>query len=287
MLLGVILLWLAMLVGSMFSFPYTSFILPDATWSSYLGFGNLFFIISIPVVIVLLYFWRYTTQNTIPNWAKTSLSLFWLGNLISISMLGGYVGRQFMAGNSITETQTLYIESDTLKLGLSGSLLGNEKYLSIEGNDSELNLYGKDLVSSNVKLDILPSTTKQFELERHYTSRGSDLRDSEIHADQIEYNFSFARNTLYMSPDFLIREGKKWRNQKVHFVLKVPRGKNVYLPDGISKVLNSIDADWDRKKRRFQYGGNTWKMEDNGLICPECEEKIEKKKKSSKSENLS
>ena len=271
----------------MFSFPYTSFVLPEASWVSYLGFGNLFFIISVPVVIVLLYFWKFSTKNIIPNWAKTSLSLFWLVNLISMSMLGGFIGRQFMTGNSITETQNLYIESDTLKLELSGSLIGNERYVSLKGNGSELNLYGKDLVSSNVRLDILQSDSKDFELERHFTSRGSDLRDSEINADQIEYNFSFANNSLYMSPDFLIREGKKWRNQKVHFVLKVPRGKHVYLPDDISRILNTIDADWDRKKRRFQYGGNTWKMEDNGLICPECEEAIEEKSKSSKSENLS
>lgn len=279
-------MWLVFLTGSMFSFPYTSFVLPDAAWTSYLGFGNLFFIISIPVVIVLLYFWRYYTKNRIPNWAKTSLSLFWLVNLISMSMLGGYIGRQFMTGNSITETQILNIESDTLKLGLSGSLIGSERFMSLKGNGSELNLYGKDLVSSNVRLDILQSDSKDFELERHFTSRGSDLRDSEIHADQIEYNFSFANNSLYMSPDFLIRSGKKWRNQKVHFVLKVPRGKNVELPDDISRILNTIDADWDRKKRRSQYGGNIWKMEENGFICPACE-KDNDKKKSSKSENLS
>lgn len=70
-------------------------------------------------------------------------------------------------------------------------------------------------------------------------------------------------SVLMFDPYFFLREGDKWRDQKLQITLKVPEGKEVYLDQKMVDIIYDIENvtnTWDR-----DMVGKYWVMKPEGL----------------------
>jgi hypothetical protein len=97
------------------------------------------------------------------------------------------------------------------------------------------------------------------------SARGRTAKEAYENAQAINYLFEQKENQLNINEGFAINSTKKFRDQEVSLVLKVPIGKTVFITDEMKSILNDVKNvtdtwDWDM-------AGHYWKMTDKGLIC--------------------
>lgn len=127
----------------------------------------------------------------------------------------------------------------------------------------------KKMVFGYPNLDIVKSETDSFELTVIKSANGPTKKDAQVYARNIRYNFYQTDSLVEFNPYFDIDLGDKFRNQSLRLVLKVPKGKVIFLSKSMNKIIYGIDNimdvwDGDMVNRR-------WIMTPEGLDCIDCE----------------
>jgi hypothetical protein len=127
----------------------------------------------------------------------------------------------------------------------------------------------KKIVFGYPQLDIVKSETDSFELVMVKTAYGPTKKDAQGYAKNIRYNFYQADSLLEFSPYYDIDMADKFRDQGVRLVLKVPKGKVIFLSRNMDKIIydvNNVREAWDG-----EMVNRRWIMTPEGLDCIDCE----------------
>ena len=207
--------------------------------------------------------------------AKFSLFALWIIGWILVGIAGVQVGKEF--SENTTSRQVAGIvqpKSDTLYLRVKT----DKKYdfTSEEAYDSRVMIEDWNIVQINdqkvifgwPKLDIVESETDSFELVMIRSASGSEKREAQMRARNINYSFVQSDSVIEFSPYFEISSEDKFRAQKLKLILKVPKGKVIHLSRNMENIIYDVDNvmeawDGDMVNRR-------WIMTAEGLDCIDC-----------------
>jgi phage shock protein PspC (stress-responsive transcriptional regulator) len=200
----------------------------------------------------------------------------WMAGWVLVVIAGLQVGREF--SEKATHTQELTIQQpagDTLYLKVRSDkkydFSNNEMYDSrvIINDWNIVDVDEKKLVFGFPRLDIVESETDSFQLIVKKTANGLTKKEATIRNKNITYNFYQVDSLLEFSPYFDIDTEDKFRGQEVRLVLKVPKGKVIFLHKNMRNIIYDIDNvmdawDGDMVNRR-------WIMTPEGLDCIDCQ----------------
>lgn len=261
--------WIAMIIGFVFSLPFSNYLLPNSPFLSTLGFGNILFIVGIPLFLIATFFLRLAFGTRLNSKVSMGLWLFWGVNLFSFFGMGSYMARQFNQEAKLTTSYNLPSEDyETVTV----------RFAESESPESMLQLGRLDItedfiVSKSVRMNIEKSDDPTFRIDQWNRARGSNLDDASELVEGIDYEIDINENTITIRPDFFIEKGRKWRAQNVQLTLHVPEGKNVEIEGYTHRILNHFERNRDYSRTRVK-SGQLWTMTDKGfqLMNPEKEE---------------
>jgi phage shock protein PspC (stress-responsive transcriptional regulator) len=224
------------------------------------------------------------------KWLNMSAGLLWLVGLITVLFIGIKTGKDFNEAGKVKEPISLTTQRDTLHLTLNDTkelheyLKVNEEDLEAydyddEGNNRRMRRHHSDYIvakSGNkrflvgyAKLNILPASGDQFELYIIKKARGENKRLAVDRAKAIQYNVSQTDSSILFNKIFTVEANEKFRVQDIQVILKVPKGKVVYLDKSL------VDFIYDIENKTNTYDGDMvgrrWLMGDDGLECIDCE----------------
>jgi phage shock protein PspC (stress-responsive transcriptional regulator) len=208
--------------------------------------------------------------------AKFSLFALWIMGWILVAIAAVQLSREFDETTTSRQVGDLdQPKSDTLYLRVRTDK--RYDFTSEKAYDSRVMIKDWNIVEMNdrsmifgwPRLDIVESETDSFELVIIKSASGTEKKEAQMRARNISYSFYQSDSLLEFAPYFDISSEDKFRAQSVRMVLKVPKGKVIYLSRNMDRLIYDIqnvqDA-WngDMVNRR-------WIMTSEGLSCIDCE----------------
>lgn len=224
------------------------------------------FLAGIPMLAMLFIgsklVFRYKSNNTIVSLAMAGV---WLMALIVLFVLFTSQLRNFQNENNVITSNTLACDTcETLYLQLAEDTFKGYAAHSWDFNHLRvMQVQNEKIMLGTPQLDIEKATGNEFVVSLRKTSRGRTRDLARDHASDLEYNMQLVDSVLMFDPYFFLREGDKWRDQKLQITLKVPEGKEVYLDRKMVDIIYDIENvtnTWDR-----DMVGKYWVMKPEGL----------------------
>lgn len=227
----------------------------------FLGMANLAILIGVPVVAMILSLARLIFGRRFSAGWHFGIWGFWTLNLISFMFVVIPQGRQFNFSNKLTSVNDFStLNSDTLFLSLEDDNYG-EALIEL----GDIRLGNGQLISRNVRVDVVKGEGPNFELSVQRFARGGSVEQASLLANSIDYTPIITDNKVKFQRVFIIKEGNKWRAQEVRMVLKVPEGKSIYLENHAGHIIHNLEIDRDQP-HPWVKKEQVWTMEKNGLV---------------------
>ena len=231
-----------------------------------------FLALGLPFIMLVYAGIRYLLNIKSTNRMINMVALgLWITGVIICLSIGLKTARQFSSKESVKQQIALQQPSKgTLYLTVKGNEPDENKYdhdVDLDG-DFSFSFNEESVKMQEVKLDIVKSTTDQFELSRIMYARGRTRQEAAENAQKISYSFSQTDSALLFDRSFELMAGEKFRAQRMQLILKVPVGKKVFLSGNMTKIIYDIDnvnQIWDH-----DMVNHTWEMTDQGLKCLDC-----------------
>ncbi|MBS1650859.1 MAG: PspC domain-containing protein [Bacteroidetes bacterium] len=239
----------------------------------------LLIIFGVPIItliyggIKLLFKIKYSNR-----WLNLSLLFLWITGIIIGSFVALNTLKDFSKESIIKETKaisfgdTLYIKSVSAAEIIKPNNYSNHedivdelergaKYCIAEQNN-KLELIGR------TELDIVESESDSTYLEIIYKSKSETKKAASELAKKIKFSYTQNTNSLLINEIYACTQNNKFRTQNVKLILKLAKGKCVYLDENVKYNISDIDnisktLDEDMAK-------HYWKMSNDGLICTNC-----------------
>ncbi|HRI58765.1 MAG TPA: PspC domain-containing protein, partial [Saprospiraceae bacterium] len=267
--------WVAGIWGLMAAAPFVDYFSPYSSGVTWLGFANLFFLLSIPILGLTLMFARALFKVRTPGWLRAGLGLFWTVNLISAIFLTGFAVKDYRQGGSVTKTLNLSgVTSDTLRVEAANYGDASNGSFWWFGDEDGVRIGDKRIeIDDLVEIRVRRSDSDNFKCTQTIHARGSSNRDAIANAEETEFAVTTDGNVLRVPTSFGILQGKKWRGQHVRIMIDVPVGKSIVFND---KVYRHAAADMDEyaddNDRNYisRSPDKVFRMTGKGLICTGC-----------------
>jgi phage shock protein PspC (stress-responsive transcriptional regulator) len=227
------------------------------------------FVAGIPL-LALIYFgsklvFRYKSNNALIG--LTALVVWIISIIVLFSSSVGQINN-FKRSATNTNRQVIESVSDTLYLKLNEDDFGYRLSRSTRFDDMYIvSQNGKDVLLGKPEFDIEKSSSNEFEFVVRAFSKGKTSERAFQNAKKVQYNFIPKESSLVLDQWFQVSQSSKWRDQEVDLILKVPKGKTVYIEEGMEKIIHDIENTsniWDG-----DMPGNFWKMKSEGLTLSE------------------
>ena len=205
--------------------------------------------------------------------------VLWLVGLVLALILGNQVAASFSEEATSKNTFALIQpKSDTLFLKVKGAKEYESDYENLhKRRKMHIRINHHDMISadsSNLNfgfpgLDIVRGESDSFEIVVYGEARGKDRKEALHLAKSIIYSMSQKDSLVEFSPYFSVDKAEKWRAQKVHVEVRVPKGKMVYIGKSIEQILDDVKNEsdtWDG-----DMGGRRWIMGIEELQCVDCD----------------
>lgn len=209
---------------------------------------------------------RYKSNNTAVGLSMVGLWLVALVTLviISASQVGNFKNRSSITSSSVISCDTC----QTLYLNLAEDKYEDYAQFDFEMNDFKMAVVdGREVMIGNPRLDVEKSSTENFVVVVRKAARGKSRELAKENTDDIVYNFNQKDSTLFFDPDFVLKEGSKWRDQEVFITIRVPEGKSIFLEEDLIEIIHDIENvsnTWDG-----DMVGKYWEMKPEGLTMKE------------------
>ena len=188
----------------------------------------------IPIIFILLLGLRMVSKRVtlLNRYTKFSLLGVWIIVLITIFAFSLKQAADYRIDASVTKKTELPITAmDTLYLEMKGNPLYS-KYLYRDNNlkiiYNEQNV--KRIYGSNIRLIVRASKDSIGTISVEKIASGFDYFDAKNRANELDYNYEFKNNTLYLDGFFLTDIDNKYRGQNVEVIIELPIG-SVLFPD--------------------------------------------------------
>ena len=238
-----------------------------------LGFFALL-IVGIPFVFLFMLGLQLLAQNKSIMSRMTKLILLglWVLALITLLVFGIVETKSFAISAKQNSVEMLDQQTaDTLKVYLNNDHKQTETvtvfnhFTLIEDEDE--NQYRLD---RNVRININQNNTNTIELSVEKNARGWQQKQAIQNAKAIEYKYDYFDHQLILDGFWLSPIENKAHPENVRLNLLIPQGQYIYLDQDLGKYMSSqIENDQDFYRKRV--AGHLWKMENNTLICQDCE----------------
>ena len=238
-----------------------------------LGFFALL-IVGIPFVFLFMLGLQLLAQNKSIMSRMTKLILLglWILALITLLVFGIVETKSFAISAKQNSMEMLDQQTaDTLKVYLNDDHKQTETvtvfnhFTLIEDEDE--NQYRLD---RNVRININQNNANTIELSVEKNARGWQQKQAIQNAEAIDYKYDYFDHQLILDGFWLSPIENKTHPENVGLNLLIPQGQYVYLDQDLGKYLSSqIENDQDFYRKRI--AGHLWKMENNTLICQDCE----------------
>ena len=238
-----------------------------------LGFFALL-IVGIPFVFLFMLGLQLLAQNKSIMSRMTKLILLglWILALITLLVFGIVETKSFAISAKQNSIEMLDQQTaDTLKVYLNDDHKQTETvtvfnhFTLIEDEDE--NQYRLD---RNVRININQNNANTIELSVEKNARGWQQKQAIQNAEAIDYKYDYFDHQLILDGFWLSPIENKTHPENVRLNLLIPQGQYVYLDQDLGKHLSSqIENDQDFYRKRI--AGHLWKMENNTLICQDCE----------------
>ena len=238
-----------------------------------LGFFALL-IVGIPFVFLFMLGLQLLAQNKSIMSRMTKLILLglWVLALITLLVFGIVETKSFAISAKQNSVEMLDQQTaDTLKVYLNNdhklmeTVTVFNHFTLIEDEDE--NQYRLD---RNVRININQNNANTIELSVEKNARGWQQKQAIQNAKAIEYKYDYFDHQLILDGFWLSPIENKTDPENVHLNLLIPQGQYIYLDQDLGKYMSSqIENDQDFYRKRV--AGHLWKMENNTLICQDCE----------------
>ena len=224
-----------------------------------------------PVIALLLAgikLFFYPKFKTV-NWpGAVNGGIFTIGLILCI-VAAVLLTNQFRAKGKILESVPFAIQSaDTLYVKPNMDNTVNLKNnLSLDNWSFYFN-DGDELITGRIKLNVVNAGNENNYMTIEKLARGEDKKVAIKSAGQINTYVKENGNELVFNSNFNLKDGEKWRGQKVTYVLHLKENQIVKFDK------NMIDLLWDIPNVQNLDGeemrGETFKMTKEGLTCMSC-----------------
>lgn len=237
-----------------------------------LGVITLGFLAGIPMVAMIYIgsklVFRYKSNNTVVGLGMAGV---WLIALITLFVVSTSQLRNFRNESTVVVNNT--VPCDTCQILYLE--LAEDTYKGYAAHSWDLNhlkvmqIRGEKIMLGTPQLDIEKAGGDEFVVSLRKTSKGRSRELARDHADDLEYNFQLNDSVLLFDPYFFLKEGDKWRNQRLFITLKVPEGKGVYLDEDMVDIIYDVENVTNTYDRDMV--GKYWEMKPEGLTMRETE----------------
>ena len=238
-----------------------------------LGFFALL-IVGIPFVFLFMLGLQLLAQNKSIMSRMTKLILLglWVLALITLLVFGIVETKSFAISAKQNSVEMLDQQTaDTLKVYLNNdhklmeTVTVFNHFTLIEDEDE--NQYRLD---RNVRININQNNANTIELSVEKNAKGWQQKQAIQNAKAIEYKYDYFDHQLILDGFWLSPIENKAHPENVRLNLLIPQGQYIYLDQDLGKYMSSqIENDQDFYRKRV--AGHLWKMENNTLICQDCE----------------
>lgn len=238
-----------------------------------LGFFALL-IVGIPFVFLFMLGLQLLAQNKSIMSRMTKLILLglWVLALITLLVFGIVETKSFAISAKQNSVEILDQQTaDTLKVYLNNdhklmeTVTVFNHFTLIEDEDE--NQYRLD---RNVRININQNNANTIELSVEKNAKGWQQKQAIQNAKAIEYKYDYFDHQLILDGFWISPIENKAHPENVRLNLLIPQGQYIYLDQDLGKYMSSqIENDQDFYRKRV--AGHLWKMENNTLICQDCE----------------
>ena len=238
-----------------------------------LGFFALL-IVGIPFVFLFMLGLQLLAQNKSIMSRMTKLILLglWVLALITLLVFGIVETKSFAISAKQNSVEMLDQQTaDTLKVYLNNdhklmeTVTVFNHFTLIEDEDE--NQYRLD---RNVRININQNNANTIELSVEKNAKGWQQKQAIQNAKAIEYKYDYFDHQLILDGFWISPIENKAHPENVRLNLLIPQGQYIYLDQDLGKYMSSqIENDQDFYRKRV--AGHLWKMENNTLICQDCE----------------
>ncbi|WP_447641575.1 MULTISPECIES: PspC domain-containing protein [Chitinophagaceae] len=227
-------------IGFMAVLPATDFVLKSG-WETILSWGTFFLFIWVPIIGIILWFFRLITRSRKGSSAIRGAFIgLWILGWICFFGLFSIVGRDF-SRSAYTATNTFDYKDKGLKTMVVTSYPKDEyNDVDIHSFSEFLEYFSNDSVKiPNVMLRIEASKDNNYHVESVAYSSGASKEEAINLASKIVYSFEQKDSVLYLPTGFYINRTDKFRNQRVQVKIYVPIGKQIIVKG--NNIRHNVD----------------------------------------------
>ena len=252
LMIAFIVIWILSIISFFLGSPLATALVPDQPFVAFLGLANTAILIGVPILSLALLAGRlvFKTKYNV-KWSR-SLWVLWALNIVCLFGIGSYIAKQFSVNKTVeAHRQDIPVNGETLQVTANENPF-KDAWIRV----GQLDIAGKELASTNVRIHIHKAENDQFSVVQEYSSRGEDIADAMATASSVRNNFDVAENSLTINPYFVIGKGEKWRAQKAVF--------NIYVPVGKSIQFANLSRMTRHHLRYIDNGNHQWHHVENG-----------------------
>ncbi|MBK9734824.1 MAG: PspC domain-containing protein [Saprospiraceae bacterium] len=259
--------WAASFIGATFAAPTLAFAGPDSTSLAYLGIGSGLITLGLPILGVMLLISRLAFSYRINRKVKTGLWTVWFLSLFTMMFAGMNTIKEYSTSHAFSTTMDYNIDSKDVKLMMPEENLDHSfgvhlGQIFVEKDDK--------WAVRDVNIRIEKSKDALIHIEKNISSRGSNDQEAQANALYISNDVKVEGNEIKISKFILIPKNKKFRNQKIDYVVYIPEGKNVILDNNVKESMR--DSDLFSYDQIFSGENMTWTITSDGIKSPQWEE---------------
>ena len=262
-LFGAVVAWIALIFGLYKILPFSSFIVAGPTAISYMVNGLIFLSLGIPLTLIIAGLLKWVFKTSFPRRIRNGLWGAWGIGLLMLFSISIWTVREFKTSATITETLDMTkVSSDVLTINWETP---TDYHFNLN-QFGPIHINNDQIYTDDLDLSIKPTTKPNFEATIIKSARGMTYEQAQSLANNTEISSSVGTMGMDVKNKIQISRPHKWRDQEAKLEIKIPIGKFIKL-NGKNYINSSmIDQDQIHPKK---FGGYTWQMTKNGLICPE------------------
>lgn len=227
--------------------------------------------------IKLLFKIKYSNR-----WLNIGAGLLWLVGFVMATYAGVKTGSDFSETSKYKESKTLVTSAEVFTISAfpEDKLISQLKIEELNFDDHSEAHFGHDEYSIGVmnnkkvivgfpEVRVINTSGENIEVIISRKARGKEKRIAYDRAKEVNYNYRFDSTGVVLDEIFYLDGDQKFRMQEIEVIVKVPKGKIIYLDASLKNVIYDVDNVTNTYDQDML--GRRWKMNDKELECVDCE----------------
>ena len=249
----------------------------------WLGFIGIVITIGVPAFMLLYGGFKMLFKIKFSNrWLNISAGLVWFVGFIMATYAGVKTASDFSESSKFKESTNIPTSSESFTISaVTGNHLLSLYKIDNFGFDGDSDhhfdhsdytigtLENKKVIVGTPKLRIVSSASDKIEVIINKKARGKEKRIAYNRAKEIRYLYQADSTKLNLFALFYSNGDQKFRVQEIDILVKVPKGKTIYLDNSLKRIINDVDNVTNTYDQDML--GRRWKMTDRGLECVDCD----------------